>query len=156
YSNASAYADAHADSMSLSRPVKTRAIAPTGTIAIIGETTTGIEPVFCVAYKRRWLQGREWRSEYVIDPTAERMIAQGVHPDDVEDAYALAKEPERRVAFQAWVQRYVDHGISSTLNLEHTTEDRDEARAFGNMLLPHLPNLRGMTCYPNGARGGQP
>lgn len=147
----------HADALSLSRPVKTRAVAPTGTIGIIGETTTGIEPIFCKAYKRRYLSGGTWMYQYVIDPTARRVVEEtGVEPDEIEDAYALSLDVERRVNFQSWVQKYVDHGISSTINLPHPITDRDEVSSFGRMLLKHLPNLRGVTCYPDGARGGQP
>lgn len=147
----------HADDLSLSRPVKTRAVAPTGTIGIIGETTTGIEPIFCKAYKRRYLSGGTWMYQYVIDPTARRVVEEtGVKPDEIEDAYALSLDVERRVDFQSWVQKYVDHGISSTINLPQPITDRDEVSSFGRMLLKHLPNLRGVTCYPDGARGGQP
>jgi ribonucleoside-diphosphate reductase alpha chain len=137
--------------------VKTRAVAPTGTIGIIGETSTGIEPIFCKAYKRRYLRGGTWMYQYVIDPTARRVVEEGgVSPDDVEDAYALSLDVERRVDFQSWVQKYVDHGISSTINLPGPITDRDEVASFGKMLLKHLPGLRGVTCYPDGARGGQP
>lgn len=144
---------------SLSAPVKTRAIAPTGTIGIVAETTTGIEPIFCVAYKRRYLKGDVVHYQYVVDPTADRLIKDGVAPESIEDAYVLAEDVERRVAFQAWVQQYVDHGISSTINLpEWGSELNNEGkvRSFGNMLMRHLPKLRGVTCYPDGARGGQP
>jgi ribonucleotide reductase alpha subunit len=143
----------------LSKSKKTRAIAPTGTIGIVAETTTGIEPLFCVAYKRRYLKGTVWHAQYVIDPTAKRLIESGVNPDSIEDAYSLAEDVERRVAFQAWVQQYVDHAISSTINLpEWGSEHNNEStvRPFGNMLLRYLPKLRGVTCYPDGARGGQP
>ena len=63
-----------------SRPASaTRAIAPTGTIAICAETTTGIKPIFCVAYKRRYLDaGKVWKFQYVIDPTARKLVEQGV------------------------------------------------------------------------------
>lgn len=157
YATSTEVAGKHADRLGLSRPVKTRAIAPTGTIGIIGETTTGIEPILATAFKRRYLAGNEWRYQYVIDPTAKRIVDEhGTDPEDVEDAYQLAYDVERRVNFQAWVQQYVDHGISSTINLPHPIIEDDQIEDFGNMLITYLPGMRGVTCYPNGARGGQP
>lgn len=144
----------------LSVPEKVRAIAPNGTIGIVAETTTGIEPIFCVAYKRRVRQasakGDKTTYQYVIDPTAQRLIEGGVDWREIEDAYRLSYDVERRVAFQAWVQQYVDHGISSTINLPYPIQDKQEQQDFGNMLIQYLPKLRGITCYPDGARDGQP
>jgi ribonucleotide reductase alpha subunit len=147
-----------ADKHKLSHPVKTRAIAPNGTIGIIGETTTSAEPIFCVAYKRRFLDSTDgkWKYQYVIDPTAHRLIESGVNPDDVEDAYALSYNVERRIKFQADLQEYVDHGIASTINLPYPITDPHEAYDFAQTLYQYLPRLRGVTVYPNGARAGQP
>jgi ribonucleotide reductase alpha subunit len=159
YATSTDIAAKYADELKISRPVKTRAIAPTGTLSIIAETTAGIEPIFCTAFKRRYLKGNTWHYQYVIDATAQRIIDRGVNPDSIEDAYSLANDVERRVQFQAFVQQYVDHGISSTINLpawgsdyngEHTVEP------FGDMLMKYLPQLRGITTYPDAARGGQP
>lgn len=145
----------------LSSPVKTRAIAPTGTIGIVAETTTGIEPIFCVAYKRRvktaQANGEDiTRYQYVIDPTAKRLVEQGIDPADIEDAYVLSYNVERRVEMQAWMQKWVDHGISSTINLPYPITDQDERDDFAAMLIEWLPQLRGITVYPDGARGNQP
>lgn len=159
YAQSTEKAKEWADKWDLSPPVKTRAIAPTGTIGIVGETTTGIEPVFCVAYKRRYAKGAIWHYQYVVDPAARRLIEAGVHPDSIEDAYVLAEDSERRVAFQAWLQRYVDHSISSTINLPSWGSEANndgKVQDFGRMLIKYLPDLRGITCYPDGARGGQP
>jgi ribonucleoside-diphosphate reductase alpha chain len=52
-------ADEHCDRFYISKPVAYRAIAPTGTIGIMAGTTTGIEPLFAVAYKRRYLKGQK-------------------------------------------------------------------------------------------------
>lgn len=148
-----------AKKLELTPPVKTRAIAPTGTIGIVAETTTGIEPIFCVAYKRRYLKGSVVSYQYVIDPCAQRLIANGINPDLIEDAYVLAENVEKRVEMQHWLQKYVDHAISSTINLpEWGSELNNESKVqdFGNMLMKYLPGLRGITCYPDGARGGQP
>lgn len=150
-------ADRDADILGVSRPVKVRAIAPTGTIGILAETTSGIEPLFATAYKRRYLKGTTWHFQYVVDAGAKRLQDQyGVSPDDLETAYDLAYDPERRIAFQAWVQKFVDHGISSTLNLPSVEEHAIDASDFAAMLYKHLPDLRGITAYPDGARGGQP
>lgn len=159
YATSTEVAAKYADAWGISRPIKTRAIAPTGTIGIVAETTTGIEPIFCVAYKRRYLKGLVYHYQYVVDPCARRLIESGVKPEAIEDAYDLAINVERRVEFQAWVQQYVDHAISSTINLpewgsEHNNEGK--VQEFGNMLMKYLPKLRGITCYPDGARGGQP
>lgn len=145
-----------ADRLGVSRPVKTRAIAPTGTIGILAETTTGIEPLFAAAYKRRYLKKKDWHYQYVIDATAKRLLDAGVDPNKLETAYELANNPERRIAFQAWVQQYVDHGISSTLNLPAVDKQTFTHEEFGNMLYKYLPKLRGVTAYPDGSRGGQP
>jgi len=148
-----------ADEWELSRPKKTRAIAPNGTTSIVAETTGGIEPIFCVAYKRRYLKGEQRFYQYVIDPCAKRLIENGVDPTKVEDAYTLARDVEKRVAFQAWVQRYVDHCISSTINLPaygSELNNQNTIRPFGSMLMRYLPEMRGVTCYPDGSRTGQP
>jgi ribonucleoside-diphosphate reductase alpha chain len=159
YAKSTEIAHKYADAWDLSPPVKTRAVAPTGTISIVANTTSGLEPIYCVSYKRRYLKGTTWAYEYVIDPTAKRLIDSGVDADSIEDAYSLSEDIERRVSFQAHLQGFVDHAISSTLNIpawgsEHNNESK--VQEFGSMLIKHLPNLRGMTCYPDGCRGGQP
>jgi ribonucleoside-diphosphate reductase alpha chain len=140
------------------RPIAVRAIAPTGTISICAGTTSGIEPIFCVAYKRRYLDSNgKWKYSFVVDPTAERLIEQGVNPDSIEDAYSLATDVERRMAMQAFVQDYVDQGISSTINLPQWGEPgNNNAKQFAETLFKYLPKMRGVTVYPDGARSGQP
>lgn len=150
-----------ADALSISRPVANRAVAPTGTIGILAGTTTGIEPLFAVAYKRRYLKnGTDWHYQYVVDGTAQQMIDRyGTDPESIESAVDLAADYERRMAFQADVQDYVDMAISSTINLPAWgTELNDEGtvEAFAETLARYAPRLRGFTCYPDGARGGQP
>jgi ribonucleoside-diphosphate reductase alpha chain len=142
----------------LSEPIKKRAIAPTGTISIVaGPTTSGIEPLFCASYMRRYLKGKTWCEEYVIDPVVKRLVAEGHDPADIEDAYTI--DTERRLEFQAWVQQYVDHAISSTINLPAWGTERNNKQTlqcYGNLFMKYLPRLRGLTCYADGSRSGQP
>jgi len=160
YAKSDEYAKKYAMEHDLSVPVATRAIAPTGTIAIVAETTTGIEPVFCVAYKRRYLDaGKVWKFQYVIDPTAKKLVDSGVDPDSIEDAYSLSLDMERRVRFQAWLQTFVDMSISSTINMPAwgtAANDESMLAEYERILVKYLPKLRGITVYPDGARGGQP
>lgn len=154
-------ADEHCDRFFISRPVAYRAIAPTGTIGILASTTTGIEPLFAVAYKRRYLtDGTRWKYEYVIDGTAERLIQDyGLKPENIDTAYTLSGDYERRIRFQADIQDYVDMSISSTINLPAWgTESNNENRVaeFASVLAKYAPRLRGFTAYPDGSRGGQP
>lgn len=154
-------ANALCDRLSISRPVAYRAIAPTGTIGIIAGTTTGIEPLFAVAYKRRYLvEGTKWKYEYVVDSTAEALVQEyAIDPNKIETSLSLVEDFERRIAFQADVQDYVDMAISSTINLPQWGSDsnnEDGVLDFAKTLARYAPRLRGFTCYPDGARGGQP
>src|SRR5210317_936054 len=150
-----------ADELSISRPVANRAIAPTGSISILAGSSSGIEPIFAVAYKRRYLTGgTKWKYQYVVDSAAQELIDMyDADPEKIESALDLADDYERRIKFQADVQDYVDMSISSTINLpawgsEGNNEDR--VMEFAHVLAKYAPRLRGFTCYPDGARGGQP
>jgi ribonucleoside-diphosphate reductase alpha chain len=154
-------ANEHCERLFLSKPVAYRAVAPTGSIGILAATTTGIEPLYAVAYKRRYLKdGTRWHYEYVVDSTADHLIkTYGIRPDNVETAGQLALDPRRRIKFQADVQDYVDMSISSTINLPGWGTDGNNegtVERFAFTLSQYAPRLRGFTCYPDGSRGGQP
>jgi len=154
-------ADEHCDRFFISRPAAYRAIAPTGSIGILAGTTTGIEPLFAVAYKRRFLtEGTKWKYQYVIDGTAQTLIDQyGVDPSKIESAIDLSENYEKRIKFQADIQDYVDMSISSTINLPSwgtKFNNEGEVDKFTSVLAKYAPRLRGFTCYPDGSRGGQP
>jgi ribonucleoside-diphosphate reductase alpha chain len=149
-----------ANTLNVSVPVAVRAIAPTGTIGILGGTSTGVEPIFAVAFKRRYLKNKRWHYQYVVDSAAHEMIElYGIKPESIESALDLVTNYERRLNFQANVQEYVDMAISSTINLPAwDTEDNNEGKVedFAQTLAKYAHRLRGFTCYPDGCRGGQP
>ena len=154
-------ANKHCDRFYLSRPKGYRAIAPTGTISILAGTTSGVEPVYATAYRRRYLtDGTKWKYQFVVDGTAEAIIkSTGIAPDKIESAVDLAADPERRIKFQFELQKYVDHAISSTLNLPQwgsELNNEDMVAGFAKVIAKYAHGLRGLTLYPNGSRGGQP
>ena len=154
-------ANKHCDRFYLSRPKGYRAIAPTGTISILAGTTSGVEPVYATAYRRRYLtDGTKWKYQFVVDGTAESIIkSTGIAPDKIESAVDLAADPERRIKFQFELQKYVDHAISSTLNLPQwgsELNNEDMVAGFAKVIAKYAHGLRGLTLYPNGSRGGQP
>ena len=154
-------ANEHCERLYISKPVAYRAIAPTGSIGILAGTTTGIEPLFAVAYKRRYLtEGTKWKYEYVVDTTADQLIREyGLDPNKIQTAYGLSHDYEKRIKFQADIQDYVDMSISSTINLPSwgsKGNSESDVQTFAEILSRYAPRLRGFTCYPDGSRGGQP
>jgi len=151
----------HSRALSVSTPVANRAIAPTGSIGILAGTSTGVEPIFAVAYRRRYLKSNSrWHYQYVVDSAAQEIIdLYGTNPNKIESALDLAEDYKRRIKFQADVQDYVDMAISSTINLPawgSKLNNEDTVEAFTDTLASYAHRLRGFTVYPDGCRGGQP
>ena len=150
----------YSNTIGCNMPVARRAIAPTGTIGILAGTTTGIEPLFATAYKRRFVKGDKWHYQFVVDGAAQAVVEKyGVNPDEIDCALSLADDYERRIKFQADVQDYVDMSISSTINLPQWGSPKnnpDMVKNFAETLAKYAHRLRGFTVYPDGSRGGQP
>jgi ribonucleoside-diphosphate reductase alpha chain len=161
YARALEYAHDWQDRLGLSHSLGATAIAPNGTIGIIAETTPSADPIYSTAEIRtvkigRAMGGDTHQRHIIVDPVAKRLTAEGVDPASIEDAHTLSLDPERRIRQQAFLQRYVDHAISSTINLAEPITADEDVQNFGATLLRYLPELRGMTVYPNGAQAAQP
>ncbi|MCO5165632.1 MAG: adenosylcobalamin-dependent ribonucleoside-diphosphate reductase [Planctomycetes bacterium] len=148
-------------------------IAPTGTIALLAGCSSGIEPLYAVAYVRRALDGKA-RLE-IFHPQLERVArargfwsedlrahvlatgtlegAPGV-PDDVRALFATAHEiaPEWHVRMQAAFQAHVENSVSKTINLPRGSRPDDVAEAY---LLAYRLGCKGITVYRDGSREGQ-
>jgi ribonucleoside-diphosphate reductase alpha chain len=163
YERALEFAHDWQDMAGLSHTIAATSGAPTGTRAIGAETTTGWQTVTSTAYKRSVITSKAHESDartehYVVDPTVARLLRQGyISADDtVEDSYALANDYERVFRMQQYAQSHTDQAISMTVNLPHVMTSATERRHFGETLYKYLPDLRGITVYPNGAIAGQP
>lgn len=163
YDRALEFAHDWQDKAGVSHSIAATSGAPTGTRGIAAETTTSWEPVTAAASKRIVVTSKAHESDdrtmyYVIDPTVARLVRQGylAHDAKVEDAFSLASQYEKRFQMQAYAQSHTDQAISMTINLPHVMTDATERRQFGETLYKYLPQLRGITVYPNGAIAGQP
>jgi len=157
-------ANEHCNRLFLAKPKGYRAIAPTGTISILAGTTSGVEPIFAVAYRRRYLSGsKRWLNQYNVETIAvelqERYGLTNAQMDEIESSITLASDPEKRIKFQYELQKYVDHAISSTVNLPAWGSELNNETLvphFSNVIKKYAHGLRGLTLYPDGSRGGQP
>jgi ribonucleoside-diphosphate reductase alpha chain len=160
YGRALEYANDQQDIFGYSLSVGATAFAPNGTIGAISDSTPSGDPMFSAAEIRRVVNaspsGDVHEQHVVVDPSAARLVKEGVNADLIEDAHTLSLQPERRLAQQAFMQRYTDHAISSTVNIAAQITELTEIEDFGDTLMKFLPELRGVTVYPDGAIAGQP
>ncbi len=146
-------------------------IAPTGTISIIAGCSSGIEPLFAIAYshivgerhltfvnpifeeiaRRRGI----YRPE-IMDRVIEQGTLGGIEaiPADIRRVFVTAHEidPEWHVRMQAAFQKHTDNGVSKTINLRHEATREDVSRAY--MLAWELGCL-GITVFRHGSKGQQ-
>jgi ribonucleoside-diphosphate reductase alpha chain len=145
-------------------------IAPTGTLSVIAGCSSGIEPLFAVAYVRHALGDVELPEENQM--LAERLRAAGAEgaeaaiqatgrargvagvPADIQRLFATSHDvaPEDHVRMQAAFQRHTDNGVSKTVNLPREATVEEVARAF---TLAHELGCKGITVYRDGSREGQ-
>ncbi|MBN1843389.1 MAG: vitamin B12-dependent ribonucleotide reductase [Deltaproteobacteria bacterium] len=154
------------------RNATTTTIAPTGTISIIAGCSSGVEPIFAVAYERRVLDGE---TLFEIHPLFEQMAKQsgfyskklaeeiaqtgsiqhieGI-PEKIKRLFVTAHEigPEWHVRIQAAFQKYTDNGVSKTVNFSQDATPEDIEKVFR---LAYESGCKGVTIYRYGSRGRQ-
>lgn len=129
------------------RNCTTMAMAPTGTISLIPECSSGIEPIPSKGYIRK---DRVSDRTY-IHPVAERCIVEGGEfPDWFVDAHDV--DPKDHLEMQAVIQKYTDGAVSKTINLPKSATKKE----LSNLLLEYIHDLKGVTVYRDGSREGQP
>jgi ribonucleoside-diphosphate reductase alpha chain len=147
-------------------------VAPTGTISIIAGTSSGIEPLFAVAYRRRALEGEEFEEVHplfldMLHQTGlseaewvPKVLASGrvrlltELPEDLRRLFPTTFEVnvEYQVQMQAAFQRHVENAVSKTINLAPEAGREEVAAAYQ---LAHRLGLKGITVYRYGSKPGQ-
>lgn len=148
-------------------------IAPTGTISIIAGTSSGIEPLFALAYRHenvlaadtlaelnplllRFLDSQKISSGDILEEVLKTGTLDSVtgFPAHARDLFqtALAIAPEQHVRMQAAFQRHVDNAVSKTVNLPHDATPQDVAQVY---LLAYRLGCKGVTVYRYGSKSKQ-
>jgi len=144
-------------------------IAPAGTIGIIANCSSGIEPIFAVAFVRNVMGGmleinelfeaiakeRGFYSKELITGIAKRGSVQDIEgvPADVRRVFVTALDisPEWHVRMQAAFQRYTDNAVSKTVNLPADAPWQAVKRVFS---LAYELKCKGVTVYRYGCKEG--
>ena len=147
-------------------------IAPTGTLSIIANCSSGIEPLFAVSYVRTVMEGTKlievnpqfemvakergfWNRE-LMEKIAEKGSIKEFKeiPDDVKAVFVTAHDikPEEHIAMQAAFQKHVDNAVSKTVNFSHNATTKDVEEVYR---LAYKTGCKGVTVYRDGSREEQ-
>ncbi|NWF97660.1 MAG: adenosylcobalamin-dependent ribonucleoside-diphosphate reductase [Nitrospirae bacterium] len=148
------------------RNATTTTIAPTGTLSIIADCSSGIEPLFAIAYKRYALDMEFAEiNKYFLEITIKEGLynetlmekvkktgsLKGIKemPVKIKRLFRIAHEisPEKHIEMQARFQEFTDNAVSKTINMPHKAKKEDVARAF---MLAYEKGCKGITIFRYG------
>ena len=147
-------------------------IAPTGTISIIANTSSGIEPLFAVSFVRQVLDNDTLVEVHPIfermarerdiysDELMKKIAASGSIkdvievPEDVRRLFVTAHDitPEDHIRMQAAFQQHTDNAVSKTVNFCNGATKEDVSTVYR---LAHRLDCKGVTIYRDGSRDNQ-
>jgi ribonucleoside-diphosphate reductase alpha chain len=148
------------------RNATTTTIAPTGTLSLIADCSSGIEPLFALAYKRlvldtelyeinRYLFAIARERGFYSDALRDRVVSEGSLrdikniPGSIKKLFRTAHDipPEDHIEMQACFQEYTDNAVSKTINLPYRSKREDVANAY---LLAYAKGCKGITVFRYG------
>jgi ribonucleoside-diphosphate reductase alpha chain len=147
-------------------------IAPTGSLSIIANCSSGIEPLFALSYVRHILEGEEFievnpyfeeaaKKGGFYSPDLMKQLAEGKRLKDIEEVPEEIKRlfitahdisPEWHVKMQAVFQKFTDSAVSKTVNFPHEATPEDVAKVY---MLAYQEGLKGITIYRDRSRDSQ-
>lgn len=152
------------------RNVACTAVAPTGSISMLFDASSGIEPIFALSYYKGQVMGdntlyytnpllekilkeKEIYSEELMKKIAETGSIQHIKeiPEDIKKVFVVAHDisPEWHMKMQSAFQENVDNAISKTINFPNTATKEDIKKAY---LTAWKLGCKGMTVYRDGSR----
>jgi ribonucleoside-diphosphate reductase alpha chain len=147
-------------------------IAPTGSLSIIANCSSGIEPLYALSYVRHILAGEEFvevnpyfeaiaKEQGFYSKDLMKELAEGKKVADVDDIPEEVKRvfvsahdisPEWHVKIQAAFQKYTDSAVSKTVNFPHEATPEDVRQVY---MMAYNEGLKGITIYRDRSRKGQ-
>ncbi len=154
------------------RNATTTTLAPTGTISIIANCSSGIEPLFAVSYVRNVMDKdqlievhpifkktaleKNFYSEDLIKSIAKKGDLNGFPeiPEDVRKIFVTSHfvKPEIHINMQSAFQKHVDNAVSKTINFSKEATEADVEKAY---LMAFNSDCKGITIYRDGSRKDQ-
>jgi ribonucleoside-diphosphate reductase alpha chain len=154
------------------RNATTTTIAPTGTLSIIADCSSGIEPLFALSFVRRVMDNDELlevnpyfekvareRGFYDLDLMDRIAMSGSIKdmeeiPEDVREVFVTAHDvtPEWHVRMQGAFQKYTDNAVSKTVNLPHDATVKDVLKVYN---LAYDLGCKGVTIYRDGSKENQ-
>ena len=156
----------------LMRNATVTTIAPTGTISIMANASSGVEPLFAVSYVRQVMDNdilvevhpyfeaiakeRGFYSPELMQSIAERGTLHDLQeiPEDIRKVFVTAHDitPEVHIRMQAAFQKHTDNAVSKTVNFANGATVADVARVYE---LAYQLDCKGVTIYRDGSRDQQ-
>lgn len=149
-------------------------IAPTGTISVVADASSGIEPVFSLGYQKNTVEGKTLyyvspvlveqlkKKNIYSDELIEKIVKNGgllkgieEIPEDLKKVFvtALEIEPEWHIKVQSAFQEFTDNAVSKTINLPESATVDDVKNAYK---LSYSLGTKGVTIYRSGSRSFEP
>jgi ribonucleoside-diphosphate reductase alpha chain len=147
-------------------------IAPTGTISLLANCSSGIEPLFALAFEKHVMDGerlievnpffsqalqqRGINADEILPKVVKSGTIKGIEavPDELKRRFVTSHDisPEWHIRMQAAFQKHTDNAVSKTVNFPHTATIKDVETVYR---MAHTLGCKGVTVYRDGSRDEQ-
>jgi ribonucleoside-diphosphate reductase alpha chain len=147
-------------------------IAPTGTLSLLANCSSGIEPLFAIQYTRKALEDMEFQitdplfielgeKEGFLNPDLIKSLSEGAGlrdlpsvPQHIKELFITTFEisPVWHIKIQVAFQEYTDNAVSKTINFPRNATEEEVREAF---LMAYQERCKGITIYRSGSKAGQ-